>query len=136
MNSPRLHTLVYDAFRGGICIAVVKTNAAQTELLAQLMRAEAEGEGDFEMILVGNIGVNRVLAECLDFNDIRTLEQMVYQRSDGLEATSKSYFYQRASPQKIRLAEQVISGERFHPAMRSWWFYLEAGDCPQQRYGQ
>lgn len=117
-------------------IAVVKTNAAQTALLARLMRAEAEGEGELGMLMVGNVGVNRVRADCLDFTDIRTLEQMVYQRPGGFEATLKGYFYQRARPQDIRLAERVINGERFHPATRALWFYMEPSDCPAQWYDQ
>ena len=103
-------------------IAVIKTNDAQTALLARLMRAEAEGEGELGMLMVGNVGVNRVRGDCLDFGDIRTIEQMVYQRPGGFEATQKGYFYQRARDQDIRLAKRVIQGERFHPATRSLWF--------------
>ena len=36
------------------------------------MRAEAVGEGDLGMLMVGNVGINRVLADCLTFKDIRT----------------------------------------------------------------
>lgn len=86
--------------------------------------------------MVGNVGVNRVLANCLDFGDIRNLEQMVFQRPGGFEKTTKSYFYQRARPQDIRLAERVIKGERFHPASHSLWFFRPDGDCPAQWYGQ
>ena len=46
--------------------AVIQTNETQTALLARLMRAEAEGEGDLGMLMVGNVGVNRVRANCLD----------------------------------------------------------------------
>lgn len=122
--------------KGGICIAVIATNAAQTAMLARLMRAEAEGEGELGMLMVGNVGVNRVRANCLDFRDIRSIEDMVFQRPGGFEATTKSYFYQRARPQDIRLAERVINGERFHPATRSLWFFMPTGDCPAQWYGQ
>ena len=48
------------------------------------------------MLMVGNAGVNRVLVYCLDFKDIRNLEEMVFQSPGGFEATQKSYFYQRA----------------------------------------
>lgn len=78
--------------RGGLKIAVIKTNDAQTALLARLMRAEAEGEGELGMLMVGNVGVNRVRADCLDFGDIRTLEQMVYQRPGGLKQQQKVIF--------------------------------------------
>ncbi|MGE7622145.1 cell wall hydrolase [Viridibacillus sp. NPDC096237] len=115
---------------------VIKSTDAQLELLARLMRAEAEGDGELGMLMVGNVGVNRVLASCLDFNDIRTIEQMVYQRPGGFEATQKGYFYQRAREQDKRLARRVINGERFHPATRSLWFFMPEGGCPAQWYGQ
>ncbi|MBK3495695.1 cell wall hydrolase [Viridibacillus sp. YIM B01967] len=115
---------------------VVQSTEKQLELLARLMRAEAEGDGELGMLMVGNVGVNRVIASCLDFNDIRTLEQMVFQRPGGFEATIKGYFYQRAREQDKRLARRVINGERFHPASRSLWFFMPEGACPAQWYGQ
>ena len=54
-------------------MAVVKHNNEETKLLARLMRAEAEGEGELGMLMVGNVGINRVLANCLDFKNIRTI---------------------------------------------------------------
>ncbi len=53
------------------------------------MRAEAEGEGQQGMLMVGNVGVNRVRGNCLDFKSIRNLRQMVYQNPGGFEATQK-----------------------------------------------
>ncbi|KXH83927.1 cell wall hydrolase [Sporosarcina sp. HYO08] len=117
-------------------MAVIKHIGADVDLLARLMRAEAEGDGELGMLMVGNVGVNRVLADCLDFNDIRTLQEMVFQRPGGFEATTKGYFYQRAREQDKRLARRVIAGERFHPATRSLWFFMPAGNCPAQWYGQ
>lgn len=73
-------------------IAVIKTNDAQTALLARLMRAEAEGEGELGMLMVGNVGVNRVRGDCLDFGDIRTIEQMVYQRPEALKQHKRVIF--------------------------------------------
>lgn len=46
--------------RGGVKVAVIKTNDAQTAMPARLMRAETEGEGNLGMLMVGNVGVNRV----------------------------------------------------------------------------
>ncbi len=94
-------------------MAVIKTNSEQTRLLARLMRAEAEGEGSLGMLMVGNVGVNRILGNCLDFNNIRSIRDMVYQSPGGFEAPQKSYFYQRAREQDIRLAQRAINGERF-----------------------
>lgn len=122
--------------QGGCFVAVVKYNEAQLDMLARLMRAEAEGDGQLGMLLVGNVGVNRVLADCLDFRDIRNLEDMVFQRPGGFEATTKSYFYQRAREMDRKLARRVINGERFNPGERSLWFFMPTGDCPAQWYGQ
>ena len=117
-------------------MAVIAHNEAEVELLARLMRAEAEGDGPLAMLMVGNVGVNRVIADCLDFNEIRSLQQMVFQTPGGFEATVKGYFYQRARPQDILLARRVLAGERFHPASRSLWFFMPTGACPAQWYGQ
>ena len=74
-------------------MAVIKYTDAELDLLARLMRAEAEGDGQLGMLLVGNVGVNRVRSGCLDFNDIRNLQDMVFQSPGGFEATTKPYFY-------------------------------------------
>ena len=117
-------------------MAVIPYTDAEVKLLARLMRAEAEGDGQLGMLLVGNVGVNRVKADCLDFKDIRSLNQMVHQQPGGFEAIQKSYFYQPAREVDIRLAKRVIQGERFHPGENSLWFFRPSGDCPAQWYNQ
>lgn len=117
-------------------MAVVAHTESDVALLARLMRAEAEGDGPLGMLMVGNTGVNRVLADCLDFTDIRTIRQMVFQSPGGFEATQKGYFYQRAREKDKRLARRTIRGERFHPATNSLWFFMPTGACPAQWYGQ
>ncbi|MBO8170532.1 MAG: cell wall hydrolase [Bacillaceae bacterium] len=117
-------------------MAVVKASSEDVKLLARLMRAEAEGEGDLGMLMVGNVGVNRVRSNCLDFKGIRTIRQMVFQRPGGFEATIKSYFYQRARESEIRLARKVINGERYHPASYALWFFKPQGACPANWYNQ
>lgn len=106
------------------------------DLLARLMRAEAEGDGKLGMLMVGNVGVNRVLADCLDFTDIRTVPQMVFQSPGGFEATQKGYFYQRAREIDKELARQVMMGKRYHPATNALWFFMPEGDCPAQWFNQ
>lgn len=106
-----------------IYISIVAYNENEVKLLARLMRAEAEGEGELGMLMVGNVGINRVLANCLDFKDIRTIEQMVFQRPGGFESTLYSYFYQPARQVDIKLARRSIKGERYDPATRALWFY-------------
>ena len=75
-------------------MAVIAYNNKELELLARLMRAEAEGEGKKGMLLVGNVCVNRAIVNCLDFKKINTIQKAVMQKPGGFEATSKSYFYQ------------------------------------------
>ncbi|MBM7704111.1 cell wall hydrolase [Metabacillus iocasae] len=117
-------------------MAVVAHNEEDVKLLARLLRAEAEGEGKQGMLLVGNTGVNRARAACLDFKDIRTIRQMVFQSPGGFEATQKGYFYQRARESEIALARRVLKGERFNPATNSLWFFKPSGNCPAQWYNQ
>lgn len=68
-------------------MAVIAHNEAEVELLARLMRAEAEGDGPLGMLMVGNVGVNRVLGDCLDFGDARTLQQMVFHANRRLSSS-------------------------------------------------
>ena len=117
-------------------MAVIKANDADTKLLARLMRAEAEGEGELGMLMVGNVGVNRVLGNCLDFRNIRSIPDMVYQSPGGYESVQKSYFYQKARDKEIRLAKRAIAGERTNPATNALWFFRPSGDCPDTWYDQ
>ncbi len=115
---------------------VVAHTEKDIELLARLMRAEAEGDGDLGMLMVGNVGINRIIDDCLDFGNIRSIQDMVFQSPGGFEATQKGYFYQRAREHEKNLARRVVRGERFHPAHRSLWFFKPSGSCPAQWYSQ
>jgi len=117
-------------------MAIINTNSNQTAELARLMRAEAESEGRLGMLMVGNTGVNRVIAECLDFKHIRSLPQMIYQSPGGFEAIQKPYFYQHARKKEINLANQVLKGWKYHPASYSLWFFRPNGACPRQWFNQ
>ncbi|MCW2277277.1 cell wall hydrolase [Heliophilum fasciatum] len=117
-------------------MAVIKATKSDVDLLARLIRAEAEGEGDLGMLMVGNVGVNRILGNCLDFKNIRTMQQMVFQSPGGYEAVEKPYFYQRARNKEKRLAQRVINGEKVHPARNALWFFRPAGNCPGRWYNQ
>ncbi|KGX86494.1 cell wall hydrolase [Pontibacillus litoralis] len=117
-------------------MAVVPYNSSDVSTLARLMRAEAEGDGQLGMLMVGNTGVNRVRAVCLDFTNIDSINKMVYQSPGGFEATQKGYFYQRAREKDKRLAKKTIDGMRYHPATNSLWFFMPEGGCPAQWYGQ
>ncbi|GGE56288.1 cell wall hydrolase CwlJ [Pullulanibacillus camelliae] len=114
---------------------VVKATSSDIDLLARLLRAEAEGEGQQGQLLVGNVGINRIRANCSDFTGIRTISQMIYQ-PHAFEAVLYSYFYQRARPVEKRLARRCINGERNWPAKFSLWYFKPPGDCPATWYDQ
>ncbi|WP_028778168.1 cell wall hydrolase [Shimazuella kribbensis] len=117
-------------------MAVIRHKSEEVQLLARLMRAEAEEDGNTGMLLVGNVGVNRVKVRCLDFKDINTITRMVFQSPGGFESTQKPYFYQRARDRDVRLAQQVIDGRRLDPGTNSLWFYRPVGTCPAKWFGQ
>ncbi|MDY0406620.1 cell wall hydrolase [Virgibacillus sp. 179-BFC.A HS] len=116
-------------------MAVVKATESDINLLARLLRAEAEGEGNLGMLLVGNVGINRVRADCSDFTGIHSISQMVYQ-PHAFEAVTHGYFYQRARESEKKLARRVVKGERFWPAKYSLWYFRPEGDCPSTWYDQ
>lgn len=117
-------------------LAVVQATEEDVQLLARLIRAEAEGEGRLGMLMVGNVGINRVRSNCLDFTQVRSIRDMVFQSPGGFEATQKGYFYQQARPVDIELAREVIAGNRYHPATFSLWFFEPPGSCPAQWFNQ
>jgi N-acetylmuramoyl-L-alanine amidase len=127
---------VYWIYEGVTGVAVIKAPKSAVKLLARLMRAEAEGEGKLGMLMVGNVGVNRVRGNCLDFKDIDTIREMVFQSPGGFEATQKGYFYQGARQREIRLARKTVNGKRYHPASYALWFFKPAGNCPAQWFDQ
>ena len=110
------------------------------ELMARMMRAEAEGEGNQGMLYVGNVIVNRLVADCPDFKDLRTIEDVIFQIQGGnysFEAVQKgNLFYQRARPSEIRLAKQTLDYWRDHPAQYALWYFNPYGPCPPTWYGQ
>lgn len=97
-------------------MGVIPYTEEDIKFLARLMRAEAEGDGKPGMLMVGNVGVNRVRGDCIDFKDIRSIRRMVFQSPGGFEATQKGYFYQGARQSEMDLAPKVINEQRHHPA--------------------
>ena len=57
---------------------LIKYTDKELDLCARLMRAEALAEGELGMLMVGNVIVNRAIANCLDFKDIRSIRDVVY----------------------------------------------------------
>lgn len=132
IRSPTLRAFI----SGGVKLAVIQASTNDIDMLARLIRAEAEGEGEEGMLMAGNVMVNRVRVDCLDFSNVRTIPQMAFQSPGGFEAVQKSYFYQRARERERRLARRLVNGERTHPASFSLWFFRPEGACPAQWWGQ
>lgn len=63
---------------------IVQYTNKELDLLARLMRAEALGEGDLGMLMVGNVVVNRTIADCLTFKNNRTITDTIYQSPGGV----------------------------------------------------
>ena len=93
------------------------------DLLARLMRAEAVGEGDLEMLMIGNVAINRIIADCLDFLEIRTIQDMLYQSPGGFSGKDSPLFFSTSTSKEKQLAERVIRGEDYFPATHALWFY-------------
>lgn len=121
-------------------MARVAFRDADVNLMARMMRAEAEGEGQQGMLYVGNVIVNRNVADCSDFNDLRSIEDVIFQVQGGnysFEAVQKgNVFYQRARNVEKRLARRNLQRWRQHPAKYALWYFNPFGPCPQTWYGQ
>ena len=104
-------------------MGIIKYTTKERDLLARLMRAEAVGEGDLGMLMVGNVGVNRVLANCLTFKNIRTITDMIYQDPGGFSGKDSPLFFSNPTTSQQRLADRVIRGEYYYPATSALWFY-------------
>ena len=107
-------------------ILIVKYTDKEMELLARLMRAEALGEGNLGMLMVGNVGINRVIADCLTFKNIDTIYKMIYQSPGGFSGTNSSLFYGNPTEKEKLLAKRVLRGEYYYPATNSLWFYASS----------
>ncbi|CAG7644551.1 cell wall hydrolase [Paenibacillus allorhizosphaerae] len=116
-------------------MAVVKARDQDIAMLARLLRAEAVGEGEKGMLLVGNVGINRIRANCSDFKGIRTIPQMINQ-PHAFEALLHGPYYQKARESEKRLARRSVNGERHWPGKFSLWYFRPQGDCPPTWYNQ
>lgn len=59
---------------------LINYSTKELDLCARIMRAEALAEGDLGMLMVGNVVVNRAIADCLDFTNVRTITDVIYQK--------------------------------------------------------
>ena len=95
----------------------------ELDLCARLMRAEALAEGELGMLMVGNVIVNRAIANCLDFKNIRTITDVIYQNPGGFTGIKSSLFNSSSTTKEKELAKRVLKGEYYYPATNALWFY-------------
>ena len=116
---------------------LIKYTDKELDLCARLMRAEALGEGDLGMLMVGNVIVNRVLADCLTFKNVRSIYDAVYQKNQFV-GTESPLFQSSANTKEKDLAKRILRGEYYHPATNALWFYSPSGssNCKNTWYDQ
>lgn len=116
---------------------LINYTANELELLARIMRAEALGEGNLGMLMVGNVVANRVLADCLTFKNVNSISDVIYQPNQFTGADS-SLFNASATTLEKQLAERILRGEYYYPATNALWFYSPTSNssCKQTWYNQ
>jgi len=117
---------------------LVSYNTKELDLMARLMRAEALGEGNLGMLMVGNVIVNRSIANCYTFKNIRSIYDVIFQSPGGFSGTQSSLFYGSATTTEKELAKRCLKGEYYHPATHALWFYAPAKNqnCKSEFYEQ
>ena len=114
-------------------MAIIKYSSNEKALLARIMRAEALGEGNLAMLMVGNVIINRAIADCLTFKNLRTITDVVYQKNQ-FTGINSSLFVGRATTKELDLADRILKGEYYHPATNALWFYNPGTNKPCSAY--
>ncbi len=119
-------------------MSIIRSTNTERDLLARLMRAEAVGEGDLGMLMVGNVVVNRALANCLTFKNVDTISKVIYQNPGGFSGVDSPLFFSNPTTVERNLANRVIKGEYYHPATNALWFYApkEGESCKSTWWNQ
>ena len=104
-------------------MAIVKYTEAELNNLARLMRAEAVGDGELGMLMVGNVVVNRTLANCYTFIKTPTINDVIYQTPGGFSGIRSNLYYSNPTIKEKELAQRVLKGEYYYPATNALWFY-------------
>ena len=119
-------------------MSIIRSTNTERDLLARLMRAEAVGEGDLGMLMVGNVVINRALANCLTFKNVDTISKVIYQNPGGFSGVDSPLFFSNPTTVERNLANRVIKGEYYHPATNALWFYApkEGESCKSTWWNQ
>ena len=119
-------------------MSIVKFTENELNALARLMRAEAVGDGELGMLMVGNVVINRTLATCYTFRSTPTINDVIYQTPGGFSGIRSNLFYSNPTIKEKELARRVINGETYYPATNSLWFYApkQGENCVNKWYEQ
>lgn len=118
-------------------MAIINYSTKERSLLARIMRAEALSDGNLAMLMVGNVIINRTIADCLTFKNVRTLTDVIYQKNQ-FSGINNSLFIGNPTKKELELADRILRGEYYHPATNSLWFYNPGTGqiCPSLWYDQ
>ena len=113
----------------------IQYNDNEITLLAKIMKAEALGEGEEGMLMVGNVIVNRVVANCDVFRNTRNLYEVIYQKN-AFAGVGQPLFNQGVNAKERELALKSINGYRVEPAYNALWFRNPGrANCSENFYG-
>lgn len=117
-------------------MARVKYSNEEVELLARLIQSEALGEGEQGMLLVGNVVINRVVANCDVFRNTRSITEVIYQKN-AFSGVDTPLFNEPVNSLVRSLALRCINGYRNEPATNALWFKNPGVNvaCPPEFYG-
>lgn len=121
----------------------VNYNENDLRLLAQLMLAEARGEGSLGEAMVGSVVLNRIYANCApDFKGLRDIRSAVLQYIPGTSlphfepVLNGTLWSQSPRPTDIQAARNLANGGIEPRARDSLWFHNPTpgaryrGPCP------
>ena len=109
-------------------MARISYTEKEVELLARLIKSEALGEGEEGMLLVGNVVVNRVVANCDIFRNVRTLSEVIYQ-TNQFAGVGQPLFNEPVNQNEKAIAL---------PATNALWFKNPGTnvECPETFFGR
>ena len=85
-------------------MSIVKYTETELNNLARLMRAEAVGDGELGMLMVGNVVVNRTLANCYTFVNKNNINDIIYQTPGGFSGIRSNLYYSNPTVKEKELA--------------------------------
>ena len=92
---------------------LINYTSKELDMMARLMRAEALAEGNLGMLMVGNVIVNRAIASCYTFKNIRTIADVVNQSPGGFSGVKSSLYVGSATTkEKLKASSNIKSAEK------------------------